>query len=144
MASASRLLTEATYGLEAVKINRSESFFQNQWEEIIALNALKTTEQRSLGAFLTYWATSMQQSTYVLSVIAGTYMVFAGEFTMGAIIAVGILSTRTLSPIAQLSQVLSRWQNMKTALTALDRIMASSQERDLERTYINLRCGGCV
>lgn len=136
MSSASRLLTEVSYGLEAVKINRSEAQFQRQWEEIIALNALKTTEQRSLRAFLTYWATAMQQATYVFAVIACVYLVFAGELSTGAIIAVGILTTRTLSPISQLSQALSSWQNMKTALTALDDIMASEQERSLERSYI--------
>jgi len=136
MLSASRLLTEAAYGLETVKVSRSEAFFQKQWEEIIALNAIKTTEQRSLSAFLSYWAVAMQQSTYVLAVIAGVYMVFFGEFTMGTIIAVSILSTRTLSPIAQLSQVLSKWQNMKTALNAIDKLMHSEQEQEPTRNYI--------
>lgn len=134
--SASRLLTEAAYGLETLKVTRSEPYFQKQWEEIISLNAVKTTEQRSLSAFLTYWATSMQQVTYVCAVIAGVYMVFAGEFTTGSIIAVSILSTRTLSPITQLSQILSRWQNMKVALEGLEFIMNSEQERDKDRTYI--------
>lgn len=136
MASASRLLTEASYGLEAVKSTRSESFFQRQWEEIIALNALKTTEQRALKAFLTYWATSLQQATYVLVVIACVYLIFAGELSTGTIIAVGILTTRTLSPISQMAQALSSWQNMKTALTALDAVMFSEQERNPERQYI--------
>lgn len=136
MSSASRLLTEASYGLETIKTTRAESFFQKQWEEIIGLNAVKTTEQRALSAFLTYWATSVQQGTYVLAVISGVYLLFAGELTMGAIIAVGILTTRTLSPITQLSQILSRWQNMKVALAALDRVMGSEQERDPERSYV--------
>lgn len=136
MSSASRLLTEASYGLEAVKSSRSESLFQKQWEEIIALNALKTTEQRSLSAFLTYWSTSLQQTTYVFAVIACVYLVFAGEVSVGAIIAIGILTTRTLSPITQLSQALSRWQNMKTALAALEAVMSSEQDRSPERSYI--------
>lgn len=136
MTSASRLLTEASYGLEAIKSSRSESFFQRQWEEIIALNALKTTEQRSLRAFLTYWATSVQQATYVLAVIACVYLIFSGDLSTGTIIAVGILTTRTLSPISQLSQTLSSWQNMKTSLGALDAVMGSEQERHPDRQYI--------
>lgn len=136
MSSASRLLTEAAYGAETMKLSRGEVHFQKQWEDIVSLNAAKTTEQRTLTAFLTHWATSMQQMTYVSAVIAGVYMVFAKEFTMGAIIAVSILSTRTLSPITQLSQVLSRWQNMKTALDGLDTVMASEQERHSDRQYL--------
>lgn len=136
MSSASRLLTEACYGAETVKSTRSEHHFQRQWEEIIALNALKTTEQRSLRAMLTYWATGVQQATYVFAVIACVYLIFNGELSMGAIIAIGILTTRTLSPISQLSQTLSSWQNMKTALGALETVVSSEQERNPNRTYI--------
>lgn len=134
--SASRLLTEASYGLEAVKSNRSEASFQRQWEEIIALTAVKTTEQRALRAGLTFWATSLQQATYVFSVIGCVYLIFAGELSAGAIIAVGILSTRTLSPISQLSQALSSWQNMKVALHGLDEVMATEQDRNPDRSYV--------
>ena len=136
MASASRLLTEASYGLEAVKSTQSQSMFQRQWEEIIALNAIKTTEQRALRAFLTYWATSVQQATYVFAVIVCVYMIFAGQLSIGAIIAVGILTTRTLSPISQLSQALSNWEQMKTGLAALDKIMNSQQERQQDLKYL--------
>lgn len=136
MASASRLLTEVSYGLEAVKSTQSQSLFQRQWEEVIALNALKTTQQRALRAFLTYWATSIQQSTYVFAVIVSVYMIFAGQLSIGAIIAVGILTTRTLSPISQLSQSLSSWEQMKAGLTALDEIMYSQQDRQQHRKYL--------
>lgn len=136
MSSASRLLTEAAYGAETMKLSRGEIHFQRQWEDITSLNAAKTTEQRGLTAFLTHWATSVQQVTYISAIITGVYMVFAKEFTMGAIIAVSILSTRTLSPITQLSQVLNRWQNMKIALNGLDTIMSADQERNPDKTYL--------
>ena len=135
MSSASRVMTEAAYGLESIKTSRSEPFFQRQWEEIIALNATKTTDQRSLGALQAFWGAGVQQVTYVAALIAGVYMVFAGNLTLGAIIAVSILSARTLSPIAQLSQVLARWQNMKSALDGLEQIMTAPQDRDPQRSY---------
>jgi ATP-binding cassette subfamily C protein LapB len=136
MSSASRLLTEAAYNLENVKLAQASPRFQRSWEEITVLNTIKTTEQRELSAFLTFWATAMQQCTYVAAVVGGVYMVFAGEFTVGSIIAVSILSTRTLSPITQLSGVVSRWQNMKTSLDALEGIIGSTQERGSDKTYL--------
>ncbi|SFJ31651.1 type I secretion system permease/ATPase [Celeribacter neptunius] len=136
MSSASRLMTEVTYGLETVKATRSEARFQKNWEEIVRLNAVKTTEQRVLSAFLTFWAAAVQQATYIAAVVAGAYMVFAGEFSVGSIVAVSILSTRTLAPVTQLAGVLGRWQNMKASLEALEQLMASEQERHPERTYI--------
>jgi ATP-binding cassette subfamily C protein LapB len=137
--AASRLLTEAAYGLESLKANRSEPYFQKQWEEIIALNAIKTTQQRALGSFLSFWATSMQQFTYVCAVIACVYMVFANELSVGAIIAVGILSTRSLSPITQLSQIMSRWQNMKTALRGLDALVSAEVDNDTQAEQDQVR-----
>jgi ATP-binding cassette subfamily C protein LapB len=136
MSAASRVMTEAAYGLESIKASRSEPYFQRQWEEIVALNATKTTDQRSLAAFQTFWAGAIQQATYVAALIAGVYLVFAGELTLGAIIAVSILSSRTLSPITQLSQMLARWQNMKNALDGLEQIMQAPTERDPERSYV--------
>ena len=136
MSSASRLLTEVAYNLENVKLAQASPRLQSGWEEITVLNTIKTTEQRELSAFLTFWAMAMQQCTYIAAVVGGVYMVFAGEFTVGSIIAVSILSTRTLSPITQLSGVLSRWQNMKTSLDALERIIGSAQERSPDKTYL--------
>lgn len=136
MSSASRLLTEAAYNIENVKLAQAAPRFQRSWEEITVLNTIKTTEQRELSAFLTFWASAMQQCTYISAVVGGVYMVFAGEFTVGSIIAVSILSTRTLSPITQLSGILSRWQNMKTSLNALEGIIGSVQERGSDKTYL--------
>ena len=136
MSSASRLLNESAYMLETLKITNSGSFLQRQWEEVIALIAIKTTEQRSLRAFLIFWAAAIQQATYVFAVIACVYLIFDGNLSAGAIIAVGILSTRTLTPISQLSQALSSWQNMKVSLNALDKLMNAQQERDPDRSYI--------
>lgn len=135
VSAASRIVTEVSYGLETVKSARFGPFFQRQWEEVVSLNALKTTEQRSLVAFQTYWSTSMQQVTYVGAVIGGVYLIFAGELTMGSIVAVGILTTRTLAPVAQLAQVMTRWQNMRAAINSIDQIMHSQQDRDLTRVY---------
>jgi ATP-binding cassette subfamily C protein LapB len=134
--SSARLLTEVSYGLETVKTTVNANFFQRQWEEITLLNSEKTTDQRSLSARLTYLASSTQQVAYVFAVVAGVYLVFSGDFTIGSIIAISILSTRTLSPVSQLATVLLRWQNMKTALQSLDEIMSSEQDLDPQRTYI--------
>ena len=68
------------------------------WSELTTLSALKSSEQRKLASALTFWSQGMQQATYVAAVIMGTFLVFAGEFTVGSIIAVGILTSRTLAP----------------------------------------------
>lgn len=134
--SATRVMTEVAYGIESIKASLSQSHFQRQWEEINTLNSEKTSEQRKLAAKLTYIASATQNLSYVFTVIVGVYLVFAGEFTIGSIIAIGILSSRALAPISQLASVLMRWQNMKTALSSLDAIMSSDQDYDKHRQYL--------
>lgn len=135
-AAAGKLLTELTYNHELVKANRAENMFQHKWEEINQLNATKTSEQRALAAMLTYWATAIQQVAYVATVVAGVYLVFTGDFTVGTIIALSILCSRALAPVTQLAGTLARWQQVRSGMSALEEIMCSEQERDKDREYV--------
>ena len=132
----SRLLQETVLELDTVKTQRAEEKFRRTWEELIAVQALKSSEQRRLSAVLTFWSQGVQQATYVAAVITGTYLVFSNQFTVGAIIAVGILSSRTLAPLTQLSGILARWGNVKAALDGLDAIAHVQQDRLSGRTYL--------
>lgn len=133
---ASRLLHETIYELDTVKTQRGEDRIRRLWTELNMLSAVKNSEQRKLSAWLTFWSQGVQQATYISAVILGTYLVFAGEFTVGSIIAVGILSGRTLAPLTQLSGTLARWSNVKSALDGLDAIAGSEQDDADGRTYL--------
>ncbi|MDU8927483.1 ATP-binding cassette domain-containing protein [Alisedimentitalea sp. MJ-SS2] len=135
-AKASRLLHETVFELDTVKSQRSEDRVRRLWAELNALSASKTGDQRMLASVLTFWSQGVQQATYVAAVITGTYLVFAGEMSVGAIIAVGILTGRTLGPLTQLAGTMARWGNVKTALDGLDAIAAASQDREECRTYL--------
>ena len=131
-----KLLYEAVFEQETVAITRGEDRMKRLWSELVALNAAKSSEQRKLTSALTYWAQGVQQVTYVAAVTAGAYMVFAGNFTVGTIIAVGILTGRTLDPLAQLSATMARWSNVKAALSALDTIAEADQTEAEGRSYL--------
>lgn len=130
-----KLLIEAGYAGETVKATRAEGFLQKKWEEITILNAEKTSQQRYLASILSFWAAGMQQVSYVFAVVVGVYLVFAGEFTVGTIIAVSILSGRVLAPATQLSGTLARWQQVRSSLAGLEMIMDSEQDRPIDRSF---------
>ena len=98
-AKSSRLLHEAIFELDTVKTQRGEDRVQRLWSELTTLSAVKSSEQRKLASALTFWSQGVQQATYVAAVIMGTYLVFAGQFTVGSIIATGILTSRTLGAV---------------------------------------------
>ncbi|WP_238365852.1 ATP-binding cassette domain-containing protein [Mesobacterium pallidum] len=135
-ARSSRMLQEVLFELDTVKSVRAEDRYRRLWSELSALSALKSSEQRRLASALTFWSQAVQQGTYVCAVIAGTYLVFAGQFTVGSIIAVGILTSRTLSPLTQLAGTMARWGNVKAALDGLDAIAAAPQDAAPGRSYL--------
>ncbi len=133
---ASRLLHEAIYELDTIKASRGEERFRRLWDELTALGSLKSSEQRRLAAALTVWSQAVQQATYIGTVVLGAYLVFAGQFTVGTIIAVGLLTGRTLAPLTQLAATMARWSNVKAALVGLDAIAEAPQDRGVGRTYL--------
>lgn len=135
-AKSSRLLHEAIFERDTVKTQRAEDRVMRLWQELTTLSAMKSSDQRRLASVLTFWSQGMQQMTYVAAVIAGTYLVFAGQFTVGSIIAVGILTSRTLAPLTQLSATMARWGNVKAALDGLDAIADAPQDAQPDRTYL--------
>ena len=135
-AKASRLLHEAIYEADTVKAQRGEERFRRVWTELMTLSSLKSSEQRKLASTLTFWSQGVQQATYVAAVVVGTYMVFAGQFTVGSIIAVGILTSRTLAPLTQFAGTMARWTNVKAALDGLDDVADAEQELNEDRTYL--------
>ena len=135
-AKSSRLLHEALLELDTVKTQRAEDRVRRLWTELTALTSLKSSEQRRIASALTIWSQAVQQGTYVIAVMAGTYLVFAGQLTVGSIIATGILTSRTLAPLTQLSNLWARWNNVSAALSAMDGIVAAPQDTDEDRSYL--------
>lgn len=132
----SRLLHEAIFELDTVKTTRGEDRVLRMWDELNTVSSLKSSQQRKLASVLTFWSQGVQQATYVAAVVLGTFLVFAGEFTVGTIIATGILTGRTLAPLSQLAGTMARWSNVKNALDGLDRVVNSEQEIADDRTYL--------
>ena len=135
-AKAGRLLQEVLSELDTLKTQRGEERAIRLWDEFNALSSYSSAEQRRLAAMLTYWSQGVQQATYIAAVVVGTYLVFAGQFTIGTIIAVGILTSRTLAPLTQFAGILARWPNVKAALEALDMVAEAAQEKEEGRSYL--------
>lgn len=134
--AALRVLTETAYGLETLRSHRFAPLFQRNWEEVSTLNAHHSSQHRRLSAGLSFFAASLQMVTYIAAITGGVYLYFEDALSVGGIIAVSILTSRTLAPIVQLSGVLSRWKNTTASLEALEMIANAKQEREPGRNYI--------
>lgn len=119
----SAMLVEAVQGVEDIKLLRAEPRFQNQWNHFNDVSASISMQQRTLAGFLTTWTHQLQSAMYVAVILAGSFLVMSGDMTTGALVACSILTSRMLSPIVQVSSVMTRWQQAKVARSSLDELM---------------------
>lgn len=132
----SSLLIESLIGLETIKSQRAESLFQARWEQITRYIAKSGIQMRDLSATAiagTYW---FQQMTTVFLILAGVYLIFDHQLTMGGLIACSMLTSRALAPAAQIVGLLLQYQNAKTALASLESFMGKPRDRDSQKHYV--------
>lgn len=124
------ILVEAVQGYEDIKTTQSELRFQNQWNNFNAASADVALKLRSLNSWLSSWTSAVQGSVFAVIVMFGAFKVIDGELSTGSVIAASILGTRMLAPMAKLTGVLSRWQQTKVAIGAIDKLMSLPTDDD--------------
>lgn len=117
------MLVEAIQGNEDIKSLQAEQRFQHQWNNYNAVSADVNLQLRSLVSNLTNWTQSIQMAAFAVIVLFGAPMVINGDLTTGSLIAASILGGRMIGPMAGLTQVLSRWQQAKVALSGINKLM---------------------
>lgn len=117
------MLVETIQGLEDIKALQAEQRFQRQWNHFNAVTADSSLKLRYLVNMLLTWTHKVQSSVFAVIVLFGAPMVMAGDMTTGALVAASILGSRMMTPMANITQVLSRWQQARVAVKGLDKIM---------------------
>ncbi|OYQ72787.1 type I secretion system permease/ATPase [Wohlfahrtiimonas sp. G9077] len=117
------MLVEAIQGNEDIKTLQAEQRFQAQWNNYNAVAADVNLRLRSLISTLNSWTQSVQTAAFAVIVLFGAPMVMDGELSTGSLIAASILGGRMIAPMAGITQILSRWQQAKVALSGLNQLM---------------------
>ncbi|MBP5054114.1 type I secretion system permease/ATPase [Pseudomonas chlororaphis] len=131
------ILIEAVQGNEDIKLLRAEQRFQTQWNHLNQVSADISMRQRFITGALMTWTQELQSLVYVLVILVGCFMVISGDLTTGALIGTSILSSRMIAPLAQLSGVMSRWQQAKVAREGLDELMKRPVDQPLHSKMLH-------
>jgi len=129
------LLLETVDNLEAVKATRAEGRNLRLWDMLSAQLADSGARTRSISTTLSYSASAAQQVAYIGAVVIGVYQIAAGHMTTGALVACSLLVSRAISPTAQFTGILARWQHIRIALEGLDQLMTAPVERPADRQF---------
>ncbi len=121
-------LIESLSALESIKANGAEGLVQKSWQQMIGHTANWQLQAKKLSNSVSNTANFVVQLSVVCVVILGVYRVADGDISMGGIIAAVILSSRAISPMAQLAGLMTRANHTASALRQLDEIMTQEDE----------------
>ena len=125
-------LIETLAGLDAVKVNNAESERQYHWEQTIGTLSRLELRVKVLSGLAMNITLLIQQVAGVAMIIFGVYQIIDGTLSMGGLVACYMLSGRALGPLAQLSGLLTRYQQAKVTMVSVDQMMELPQERNFD------------
>ena len=123
------VLVESISGAETLKAARAEGQMLGRWRRYAAMSAATSERMRKLSSMAVSLASISQQSISVGLLVGGFYRFQAGEMSMGAIIAIIMISGRSLQPVGQLAFLVTRGKQAFATLTSLQRMMDAEDER---------------
>ena len=99
---------------------------RKRYEDALHNQADGGNKIRALSMFIVNFAASVQQYAQVAAIFFGVYLIVEGQISQGALIGAVILGGRTMSPLSQLANTLSRVNGALTAYRNLSKLIGKS------------------
>lgn len=129
------ILIEALAGLDTIKTSGAQSRVQGKWEQVVGMTADTSSKAKALATMVGTLTQFVIQMNTVLIVLYGVYLITEKQLTMGALVAMSLLSGRALGPLASVSGLLLKYAQSKASLNALDKLMQSEHERPQGKAF---------
>lgn len=122
------VVVESLSGLESIHSTGSHNLFTDRYKDSIDNSADLTRKSKMFSQLSVSVATSAQQLSLVLIIFYGTFLIYSGDLSMGAMIAAVLLSSRCLGPLGQIAGLFGRLHSSKSAFEKLDALMAECKK----------------
>ncbi|WP_312942972.1 type I secretion system permease/ATPase [Agrobacterium pusense] len=132
------MLVEAVQGIEDIKTLQAEDHFQQRWNHYNAVSADGQLRLRAITNGLAAWSHTVQTGTFAVVVFIGAPIVMEGDMTTGSLVACSILGSRMMAPMAQLTQILGRFQQAKVGLKGIDAILRMPSDHPDDETRVSV------
>ncbi|MDE2412463.1 MAG: ATP-binding cassette domain-containing protein [Sphingomonadales bacterium] len=123
------LLVESIAGLETLKSIAGEGAMLGRWRKLAELGAHSQQRLKDVSTSAIGLASTFQQVSNIALIVGGYYLFDAGKITMGAIVAIVMLSSRSLAPAGQLAFLLTRGQQAQQTLDSIQKLWDAPDER---------------
>lgn len=131
-------MVETFERLETIQALNAVPAVQGRWERLCAVAARSGMESRTVSAAALNLTALLQQLASTGLILWGVYLILDGKMTVGGLIGCSILAGRALAPMAQITGLMTRWQQARLAYRMLDRIMGLERQYDLSRTGLQI------
>jgi len=128
-AKKSSILIETLNNIETIKTLGTLNQVQYKWEESTGEIASKSLKSRLLSASIPTITQLLIQLNTVMIIVYGVYMIQEFELSMGGLIAIVILTGRTLAPMGQVAGLMTNYEDTKTSYETLNDIISQPSER---------------
>ena len=143
------LLVESIAGLETLKSIAGEGAMMGRWRKLAELGAHSQQRLKDVSTAAIGLASTFQQVSNIALIVGGYYLFDAGKITMGAIVAIVMLSSRSLAPAGQLAFLLTRGQQAQQTLDSIQKLWDAPDERRMGSASLtpavrsaSIRCEG--
>lgn len=123
------LLVESIAGIETLKSVAGEGMMLGRWRRLAEIGSQSQQRLKDISSAAISLTASFQQVSNIALIVGGYYLFANGDITMGAIIAIVMLSSRSLAPVGQLAFLLTRGQQARETLDSLQRLWDGGDER---------------
>jgi len=130
------ILIESLSNIETLKTLGTLGQAQWNWEESTGEIANKSSSSRLLSASIPTITQFLIQLNTVASIVYGVYLIQAFELSMGGLIAIIILTSRVLAPMAQVASLLTNYENTKSSYETINNIINLESERPHGKKFV--------
>lgn len=131
------LLVETIGALEAIKSINADGRLRARYGAHVGEAASFATQSRFISGLGVNVAIFLQQSSSILIVLMGMYLVRDNTMTVGALIAAVMLGGRAIAPIGQVANLLTRYHQSRGALNTINKIMGKDVERPVHKQFLH-------
>ncbi len=130
------ILIETLNNIETLKTLGTLNQTQWKWEESTGEIATKSLKSRLLSASIPTITQLFIQLNTVMIIVYGVYLIQDFELSMGGLIAIVILTSRTLAPMGQVAALLTNYEDTKTSYETLNEIISQPSERPDGKKFV--------
>ena len=130
------LLVESIAGIETLKSVAGEGMMLGRWRRLAEVGSHSQQKLKDISSEAVSLASTFQQVSNIALIVGGYYLFANGSITMGAIIAIVMLSSRSLAPVGQFAFLLTRGQQARQTLDSIQRLWDGGDERRMGSSAI--------